>query len=172
MRSPLAANPGLALVHGWSACCASLERLAFGLGPLPKVGWRAELPPLPPCLARTARGEDLRTSNLQTARDRGPSTLLCWPLTGLCWVLVYSVQTARDGTPAPEEAQAQLQPFRPSPLGYFPRVPVCHGGAMSLARVASLSCCAHYCVMAAPVGLRSMGSGFCDSAALGGRPFN
>ena len=41
---------------------------------------------------------------------------------------------------------------------------------MSLARVASLSCCAHYCVMAAPVGLRSMGSGFCDSAALGGRP--
>ena len=39
-----------------------------------------------------------------------------------------------------------------------------------LARVASLSCCAHYCVMAAPVGLRSMGSGFCDSAALGGRP--
>ena len=30
--------------------------------------------------------------------------------------------------------------------------------------------CAHYCVMAAPVGLRSMGSGFCDSAALGGRP--
>ena len=30
VRSPLAANPGLALVHGWSACCASLERLAFG----------------------------------------------------------------------------------------------------------------------------------------------
>ena len=28
-----------------------------------------------------------------------------WPL---CWVLVYFVQTARDGTPAPEEAQAQL----------------------------------------------------------------
>ena len=36
--------------------------------------------------------------------------------------------------------------------------------------MASLSCCAQNCVMAAPVGLRSMGSGFCDSAALGGRP--
>ena len=40
---------------------------------------------------------------------------------------------------------------------------------MSLARVASLSCCAHYCVMATPVGFRSIGSDFCNSAALGGR---
>ena len=51
------------------------------------------------------------TSNLQTARDTDPSTLLCWPLTCLCCVFVYSVQTARDGTPAPEETQTQLQPF-------------------------------------------------------------
>ena len=33
--------------------------------------------------------------------------------------------------------------------------------------VALLFCCTYYCVMAAPVGLRSKGSDFCDSAALG-----
>ena len=47
VRSPLAANPELALVHGWSACCASLERLAFGSGPLPRVAKKRPLLQLP-----------------------------------------------------------------------------------------------------------------------------
>ena len=57
MVSPLAALPvgshalyltrGLALVHGWSACCASLERLAFGSGPVPRVAKKRPLLQLP-----------------------------------------------------------------------------------------------------------------------------
>ena len=35
-----------------------------------------------------------------------------------------------DGTPAPEEALAHLQPFLPSPAGYIPCVAVCHGGVL------------------------------------------
>ena len=63
MVSPLAALPvgshalyltrGLALVHGWSAC-ASLERLAFGSGLVPRVAKKRPLLQLPTCCVLAA----------------------------------------------------------------------------------------------------------------------
>ena len=38
---------GLALVHGWSACCACLKRLAFSLDPVPRVAKKGPLLQLP-----------------------------------------------------------------------------------------------------------------------------
>ena len=72
--------------------------------PLPDAG---PVAPPPPCLPRlTARGEDPRTSHVQTARDRDPSTLmflLVWSLFG--WVFVS------------EEAEAPVAVL-PTALGY------------------------------------------------------
>ena len=114
----------------------SPERLAFGSAPLPRVAkkrprhslpfsladliTRLRQPPclilalwLPlPCLTRlTARGEDPRTSHVQTARDWDPSTLLFLLVLVVFWSVFWFPLNSQGRDPSTRRGRGPRRHF-------------------------------------------------------------